>query len=128
MGLASRRHAKGLGWAATSIAVCTTLAACSGETPRGVGDAEHGAQLVGREACGSCHLIPGRADGIGMVGPPLGGMARRTVIAGFLPNRPDEMVRWLQAPQSILPRSTMPDMGLTRRQAADIAAYLYTLE
>lgn len=96
--------------------------------PRGsVGDPARGALLVDREACGSCHRIPGKAVGFGVVGPPLGGIGRRAVIAGFLPNTPGEMVRWLKAPQAVLPRSAMPDMGLTDGQARDIAAYLYSL-
>jgi cytochrome c1 len=37
------------------------------------------------------------------------------------------MVRWLQAPQKLKPGSAMPDLGLSERDARDIAAYLETL-
>ena len=50
------------------------------------------------------------------------------MIAGMLPNTPDNLVLWLQRPQSVVPGNGMPDMGLSPRQAHDIAAYLYTLQ
>jgi cytochrome c len=37
------------------------------------------------------------------------------------------MIRWVQTPQAIDPKGGMPDMGVSDRQARDIAAYLYTL-
>lgn len=92
-----------------------------------LGDPRQGAELLEREACGSCHIIPWMAVGVGVVGPPLTHMAARTMIAGVLPNTPSQMVRWLQSPQTFLPGSAMPDMGLSQQQARDIAAYLYTL-
>jgi cytochrome c len=111
-------------------AVAALSASCSpggDRSPAIIGDARRGAQVVERAACVSCHIIPGMADGVGVVGPSLKGVGRRAVIAGFLPNTPAQMIRWLKSPQSVLPRSTMPDMGLTDRQARDVAAYLYTL-
>ena len=62
------------------------------------------------------------------VGPPLAGIARRAFIAGVLPNTDDNMVRWLRAPQQIDPRSAMPTLGLGAQDAADIAAFLRTLD
>ena len=44
------------------------------------------------------------------------------------PNTPDNMVRWLQNPPAIDPRSAMPNMGISEAQARDIAAWLYTME
>jgi cytochrome c1 len=83
---------------------------------------------VEREACGSCHQLPGKANAIGLVGPPLGGVGQRAIIAGRLANTPANMVLWLKSPQSVAPGNAMPDMGLSDQQARDIAAYLYTLE
>jgi cytochrome c1 len=37
------------------------------------------------------------------------------------------MIKWIQHPQEIDPKNAMPDMGVTDRDAKDIAAYLYTL-
>jgi cytochrome c1 len=61
------------------------------------------------------------------VGPPLILFGERTMIAGELPNTPDNLVRWLENPQMIENGTAMPDLGLTVDQAYDIAAYLYTL-
>jgi cytochrome c2 len=94
---------------------------------RALGDAAHGSRLIDAEACGSCHVVPGHATGIGMAGPPLSAFGRRTVIAGMLPNTPDNLVFWLQRPQAVVPANGMPDMGLSPQEARDIAAYLYTL-
>jgi cytochrome c2 len=94
---------------------------------RAIGDPERGAELVENHGCGSCHIVPGRASGIGLVGPPLAGMGARTIIAGKLANTPENMIRWLQDPQEVVPGNVMPDMGLSRADARDITAYLYTL-
>ena len=62
-----------------------------------------------------------------MTGPPLDAMARRGFIAGQLPNRPEVLVAFLQDPPALVPRTGMPNTGLSREQALHIAAYLYTL-
>ena len=62
-----------------------------------------------------------------MVGPPLGTIAQRVFIAGVLPNEPDNMIRWIENPPGVDPKTAMPYMGVTPRDARDIAAYLYTL-
>lgn len=49
------------------------------------------------------------------------------MIAGALPNTRSNLVAFLRSPQSVVPGGAMPDMGLTRRQARDAAAYLLTL-
>lgn len=92
------------------------------------GDPQAGHIVMARQACGSCHRIPGDELAIGRAGPPLAHMARRTVIAGVLPNTPDNLAHWVQSPQSVVPGNAMPDMGLSARQARDVAAYLETLE
>ena len=116
----------------TLIAVSALLlGACSdGALPHNVkvaGDAERGRSLTSAAGCGACHEIPGVANAVGDVGPPLAGMSSRTVIAGVLPNTPPNMIRWLKAPQSVLPGNAMPNTGLDEDDARDIAAYLYTL-
>lgn len=91
------------------------------------GNAARGQKLIFAEGCGSCHDIPGIPKADGLVGPPLGNIGSRIMIAGMLPNQPSNMIRWLMSPQSIVPGNAMPDMGLDQRDAADIAAYLETL-
>jgi len=56
------------------------------------------------------------------------GVASRAGIAGRLANTPENLIRWIDAPQSFSPGSVMPDMGVTEADARDTAAYLYTLK
>jgi cytochrome c2 len=90
-------------------------------------DPARGPALMQRYGCGACHTIPGVESARGQVGPLLSQFARRAYIAGVLRNDPDDLVRWLRAPQSVVPGNAMPDTGLGARDARDIAAYLYTL-
>lgn len=93
-----------------------------------VGDAAAGKIEITRLGCGSCHLVPGVQTANGMVGPPLTGFAKRTIIAGVLPNTPQNLIHWIKHPQAVVPGNAMPDAGTTDAQAHDIAAYLYTLD
>ena len=90
-------------------------------------DTERGRTAIRKYGCGTCHNIPGVSGAVGMVGPPLGQIAQRVYIAGVLPNEPDNMIRWLENPPGVDPKTAMPYMGVTPRDARDIAAYLYTL-
>lgn len=92
------------------------------------GNPEHGPVLIRRYGCGSCHTIPGVRGARGLVGPPLRGFATRGYIAGELPNTPDHLVAWIEAPQAIEPGTAMPNLGVPRNHARHIAAYLYTLD
>ncbi|AEG51018.1 cytochrome c class I [Sphingobium chlorophenolicum L-1] len=82
---------------------------------------------IERRQCAACHVIPGIAGAKGQVGPSLDGVASRRTIAGLLRNDADGMILWLRHPQAVAPGNAMPDMGLTDREARDIAAYLYSL-
>jgi cytochrome c2 len=95
--------------------------------PSSAADPTRGAQLIAALGCGSCHSIPGIDGARGLVGPPLDNIADRTIVAGVLPNTPDNMVTWLETPQRVVPGNAMPDMELNEHDARDIAAYLYTL-
>jgi mono/diheme cytochrome c family protein len=93
-----------------------------------LGDAERGRATMRLYACRSCHLIPGLVGKAGVrVGPDLAEAGARRYIAGVLLNTPDNMARWLRAPQAVDPLSAMPDLGVDRQDAADMAAYLYSL-
>lgn len=91
------------------------------------GDAKAGGKAMDRYGCGACHVVGGLAGTHGKVAPALTGVATRAHIAGVLPNTPDAMIRWLQHPQRVQPGNGMPELGVTERDARDIAAYLYTL-
>ncbi|MDQ2802824.1 MAG: c-type cytochrome [Pseudomonadota bacterium] len=113
----------------STLLLLLTVTAVAAADPQDIagGHPRHGAALIARSGCGFCHTIPGIADAEGHVGPPLNNIADRTIIAGVLANTPEDMIRWLQAPQSVVPGNAMPDMGLSEQDARDIAAYLYTL-
>ncbi len=92
----------------------------------------HGSVAAGKLAfshygCGGCHAVRSIGGPTGAVGPSLAGIAARAEIAGHLPNRPDDMIRWLRHPQQVAPGNGMPDQGIGDRDARDLAAYLYTL-
>jgi cytochrome c1 len=91
------------------------------------GYAPRGKKVITEKSCGSCHTIPGIRGARGVVGPPLYFFARRTYVAGHLPNDTENLIRWVRSPQSIDPATAMPDLGLSDQQARDVAAYLYTL-
>lgn len=109
-----------------------TVGCLGGKTSRGYkidtgGEVNRGAQLISHYDCGSCHIIPGIQRANGLVGPPLLMFAKRTFIAGEVPNTPDNLEKWIEDPQSIEPATAMPKLGVDHQQAQDIAAYLYTL-
>jgi cytochrome c2 len=93
----------------------------------GGGDPHAGRLAMKRYGCGACHSITGVSQADGQVGPSLDKIASRAFLAGRLPNQPDQMMRWIRTPQSVEPGAGMPDMGVTEKDARDIAAYLYTL-
>jgi cytochrome c1 len=90
-------------------------------------DPARGAAAVRARACGACHQIPHIPAARGRVGPSLDGFAARPLIAGAVPNTAGELIAWLRDPATIQPRTAMPALGLTEREAQDIAAFLYTL-
>jgi mono/diheme cytochrome c family protein len=106
-------------------AVCETGVAGPATSPSP--SAERGRNTLTQYACNACHRIPGVTGSDVHVGPPLAGIGSRGLIAGRLPNTPEQMVRWLRAPRSVDPLTTMPDMRVGEADARDIAAYLATL-
>jgi cytochrome c oxidase assembly factor CtaG/cytochrome c2 len=92
------------------------------------GEPEHGKTAIQRYGCGACHTIPGVDGAVATVGPPLDQIGVRTYLAGHLINTPTNLMKWIRAPQSIDPKSAMPDLFVTEHDGRDIAAYLYTLK
>lgn len=91
------------------------------------GNVYRGAQMIQYYGCGSCHVIPGISGAFGLAGPPLSGIASRTYIGGVLYNTPENMMRWIENPKAVDEKTVMPNLGVTHKDAADIAGYLYTL-
>lgn len=116
--------------AALLVIAAATMAGCSSGVEQALvpgGDPKRGELLLRQFGCGACHRIPGVALADGNVGPPLEHAGRRVYIAGVLPNTPDNMIRFIRAPQAVDPLSAMPDLGLNEPHARDIVAYLYKI-
>lgn len=90
-------------------------------------DVERGRLALAQYACQACHTIPGITSSSPNVGPPLKGLASRSLIAGKLANTPDNLVQWVRHPKAVKPLTAMPDMGVSEADARDMAAYLLTL-
>lgn len=108
------------------------IAACSHAAEREAsnmvgGNTDRGRMAIEKYGCGSCHSIPGIRAAQAVVGPPLAGIAGRSYVAGVLTNSPDNLVRWIRNPPAVDNKTAMPNMGVTARDARDIATYLYTL-
>ncbi len=109
------------------------LAGCASETPDRLAtedpapDSQRGRELVATYGCSSCHRIPGISGNPGAIGPPLSYWSRRKFIAGRLPNEPHRLVDWLRNPQAVKPGTAMPYLGISEREAVDMAAFLYSL-
>src|SRR4051794_20457831 len=89
-------------------------------------------QRRGRQAflahtCGDCHTIRGtRANG--HIGPDLTHVGDRENLAGLvLANTPENMLRWIDDPQTIKSGSKMPDLHLRRDELRSVVAYLESL-
>jgi len=91
------------------------------------GDVERGRLALQGWGCGSCHTISGVTGADSKVGPNLNEVGLHSFIAGHLENTPDNMVRWIQDPQDLVPGNAMPDTGVSESMARDMAAYLYWL-
>jgi len=53
--------------------------------------------------------------------------AQQHLLAGFLPNTPQNLIAWLIDPVALKPRTGMPAQGVTEAEARHMASYLYTL-
>ena len=91
------------------------------------GNAGRGRELLTTYGCTSCHIIPGVEGPRVMLGPPLQNVGTRPSINLKIPNNPENMALWLRNPQSLDPDATMPDLGVTPVDAADMTAYLFSL-
>jgi cytochrome c2 len=90
------------------------------------GDPRRGEAMFIQYGCGSCHTLKNVRTAMGSVGPPLDGIAIRTIIGGHLANTPDNMQRWIRDPQHVAPGTAMPDLHVGEQDARDISAFLYT--
>jgi len=114
----------------STLAAALALASCGPGTEEGTpvrdGNPSRGADLIEHYGCGSCHTIGGIQGANAHVGPELTDFSEQHTIAGKLANTPENLIRWIMHPQQVVPGNDMPDLGVKRDEARDIAAYLYT--
>jgi len=94
------------------------VAGCSQEPPQAV------RTIVDAHGCGSCHVIPGIPGATGRTGPPLESYHRQAYVAGVLPNTQDALSRFIMNPQTVDPRSAMPNLHVTAAEANLLATFL----
>jgi cytochrome c oxidase subunit 2 len=98
---------------------------------------EQGRAIFHSQTCVACHAIAG-TNAQGVIAPNLTLVGRRTSIAaGWLENTPENLVRWITAPQDVKPGALMPGVAvaggnwpatnLTEEQVRAVAAYLSSL-
>lgn len=117
----------------SGFAAIVTAGCSPGESPTEPaaaprGDAGRGRLLLAQYQCGACHAIPGVASSRGQAATSLEGFGRRSYIAGRLANQPELLAQWIVAPQSLVPGTAMPAMGVTPAEARDMATYLLELK
>jgi len=91
------------------------------------GDPSRAPAILGTYGCIGCHTIPGISGATGQVGPDLANIARRVYVAGVVTNTPRNLIDFIIDPKSIDPKTAMPTTGISPREAADVAAYLYSI-
>lgn len=91
------------------------------------GNPARGQTLIRAYGCAGCHIVPGVPGATGRAAPSLQGVAGRVWLAGVVDNTPANLIRWIEDPRAIDPRTAMPPSGAQGRDARDIAAFLYTL-
>jgi cytochrome c2 len=100
---------------------------------------QQGMTVIEQSRCGACHVIPGIPNANGNFGPDLSAhgdvppVSARGMIAsyprGSVPNNStDDMAAWLARPAALKPGTAMPNLGLSRDDAAAAAAYLYAIQ
>jgi cytochrome c oxidase subunit II len=97
---------------------------------------ELGRRTFHSATCVACHAIQG-TSAAGAIGPNLSLFGRRATVAGWLDNTPDNLVRWITAPQSVKPGAKMPGVAqpggnfpatnLSEEQVRAVAEYLFSL-
>lgn len=114
--------------AATGIAAVAVAGCGSGTAPQiaAGADPSRGHGLIEHYGCGACHEIGGVSGANGRVGPSLKQIPNLQSIVGVLPNTPRNLERFVMDPPRYVPKGDMPDLGVTRAEARDIAAYLET--
>ncbi len=126
-------NASGRSWRCDCLLACAVLLLAPACIPAGSSNEgasagiARGRLLLEQYDCGRCHVIPGVRRSHGLSGPTLAAYARRSYIAGELPNQPTLLAQWIQHPQGLVPDTSMPDLGVQAAHAQDMVLYLMSL-
>ena len=90
-------------------------------------DAGRGKRLVEEVGCAACHTIGGIDWPQGRAAPELRGLTGRALIAGKVPNSPENLAAFVRNAPAVAPGTTMPPMPLSEQESRDVAAYLYEI-
>lgn len=104
--------------------------ASGGPIVRATGNASAGRTLFSSKGCIACHTAQGVPGAVGTIGPNLNGLgdtAKRPTLADGEPNTPKNIAAWITDPASRKPGTQMPNLGLSAKEADDLAAFLVTL-
>lgn len=88
------------------------------------GDATRGREIVGERGCKGCHRIGENPTQRGTYGRDFGPALNR--VGDKLSEQ--WIYNWVKDPKKLFPTTYMPNLRLTDREAADVAAYLVTLK
>ncbi|KAA6458589.1 cytochrome C [Acidobacteria bacterium AB60] len=106
---------------AVSVAACSKLA---GDGSERAGANRSAPELMEQYGCPACHVIPQVPGAVGKAGPSLKALDQRSLVAGILPNTPENLKQWIMHPQHFQPGTAMPEMGVTEQDATRIARFL----
>lgn len=109
------------------LAACSDTQDTSSRLAIAGGEPEQGHALIQAYGCGTCHMIQDVRGARGKVGPRLENYAQQHLLAGFLPNTPQNLIAWLMDPVALKPTTGMPAQGVTDVEARHMASYLYSL-
>lgn len=86
-----------------------------------------GKQLFMTKACAGCHALGSAGAATTMIGPNLGGIGTRKMIAaGWLENTDENLAHWIQNPQAVKEGVLMNVPPITDAEATALVAYLRT--
>lgn len=113
-------------------AIAAFLVPSAQEAVPELGDAANGAVLLESKGCGSCHRMEGaKTLAVRPTPKPIeaAAFAKGQKMAPDLSHarlrlRPAAMVSWIVEPTKMKADAAMPELGITRDEALDIAAYL----
>lgn len=112
VGLSSAQIEAVAGWFGQHLAPVATTPAPS------AANVEAGGRLFVERGCAACHTFGARNPGPGIPAAPDLRHARDRMSA-------DRAAAWIQNPQAISPKATMPALGLTAQEAAAVRDYLF---